>query len=249
MKCKYCSAPITLEDEFCPYCGALNEQARQHIQDMKHYNADYELTRNQVLENAGRQSRRHGRLFLIAGLVILNLACIVLSVNSYEISYLLQERQINRESALYKNIMLDMEEQGKYRELSLYYNRNSLYLADSLREFRSVTDLAGDYARIVDDIYYLKHEEARSYYSEGQQLGQLADHLEWFYRSLSMQDHEFYGEEFQEPHLGSIQEMKERVEDLLMSQCSLGSEDVERLPQMENQDILLLIGRRMGIYE
>ena len=48
MKCENCGAEIKLEDRYCPYCGALNKAAMQHIQDMDRFEDEFEQTQQEV---------------------------------------------------------------------------------------------------------------------------------------------------------------------------------------------------------
>ena len=78
MKCKYCGYNIGLEDEYCPHCGKLNEQAATHIADMKHYEEDYEKTKESVVTKSAKFNARTGRMAVIA--VLLMIIVILLGV-------------------------------------------------------------------------------------------------------------------------------------------------------------------------
>ena len=41
MKCPYCGSPLDLDDNFCSHCGKLNEQVRQHVNDMNRYQSEF----------------------------------------------------------------------------------------------------------------------------------------------------------------------------------------------------------------
>ena len=56
MKCTHCGGNIGLEDKICPYCGAPNEHALGHQEDMRRYEDAFEKTRQHVEERTSRFS-------------------------------------------------------------------------------------------------------------------------------------------------------------------------------------------------
>lgn len=248
MKCKCCGASVTLEEEFCPYCGALNEPARAHIEAMKQYNRDYQNTRAAVLQNAERQSKRHSRVLILGLLIFLNILLPVCMANSYEIADFLRARQIHAHAAEYRQKLEAFETEADYEMLSGYYSRNWLFEEKSLRDFETVSDMAGQYVRILDGIYYLIGQ-SRSYLSQGELLQRVANSTAGFYDNLAMRDREYRKDHFTEQHLKAMEDMEEKIGMLLKAYCGLTEEDVSRIPEMDSQSLMVLIGRRMGVYE
>lgn len=58
MKCKYCGADLTMEDEVCPFCHNPNPYYVKHREDMHRYEQDYQETKSDVYETAGKTSRK-----------------------------------------------------------------------------------------------------------------------------------------------------------------------------------------------
>ena len=54
MKCPNCGANIGLEDKFCTYCGSPNPFAKQHQEQMRQYQQQFEKTRAEVEKKANR---------------------------------------------------------------------------------------------------------------------------------------------------------------------------------------------------
>lgn len=42
MKCPFCGANLSLEDEKCPYCGTPNPEGCRHQENLHHYQAEFE---------------------------------------------------------------------------------------------------------------------------------------------------------------------------------------------------------------
>ena len=70
MKCKNCGGEIRLEEMYCPYCGSPNIEAQQHARDMAHYQSEFEQTKEEVIDKAGRQSRLAVRITATALLLL-----------------------------------------------------------------------------------------------------------------------------------------------------------------------------------
>ena len=66
MKCPYCGGNLSLEDETCPHCGRLNEQALQHVKGMKHYKGEFEHTKKHVYIATNRYTKVVVRVVIIA---------------------------------------------------------------------------------------------------------------------------------------------------------------------------------------
>lgn len=248
MKCPYCGAPLTLQDEFCPYCGALNAVARKHIADLRAYQSDYQKTRNDVLRNAARQSRSHARAIGVIILVLLNVVVFAAQVFSYEINEFWQNRQIHAHRAEYAAQLDRLEVDENYFMLAKYYSRNNLYDEKSLRHYSMVSDMAADYIRVTDAVYYLK-SGVETYTSQGEHLQRAAQGIRYFYDCMKNEGKEYYKEYFTETHLKTIADMENKMFAVLKADCGLTEEDLAALPEMESQSIMLLLGRRMGIYE
>lgn len=252
MKCKQCGTPnITLEDEFCPYCGALNEAARKHIEDMKHFSGRFEETQSQVMENVASMSKFHSEIIVVVILALLNIIVLVCNINKSEIAWWFQDREVKANASSYEKLMSDLEANNDYTLLSKYYNSKSLYIAgDTLAEYSSEADMAYNYDKIISYIYYLNHEDI-SYYSKDELIEEIANSVSNFYTEFSYKDKEHYVERgnFKENHLNAMNNMDSNIKICLQGYCNLTSEDIEEIDGMSKQQLMMLLGRRVGIYE
>lgn len=252
MKCEQCGNPnITLEDEFCPYCGALNEAARKHIEDMKHFSGRFEETQSQVMENVTSMSKFHSEIIVVVILALLNITVLVCNINKYEISWWLEDRAVKANASSYEKLMSELEANGDYILLSRYFNSKSLYAAsDDLKEYSTLANLAYDYDNIISNIYYLNNDGI-SYHSQDEIIEEIADSVTNFYSEFSCKDKEYYIErgDFKESHLNAMNNMEKNIKICLKGHCNLTDEDIDELEIMSKQQLRILLGRRTGIYE
>ena len=85
MKCDYCGSNLTIDDKVCPYCHQPNKHYVKHRQDMFHYETDYQNTKSEVYEKAGKTSRRAARIAVLAVMVMLVLGAVVVNVYVWDI--------------------------------------------------------------------------------------------------------------------------------------------------------------------
>lgn len=250
MKCKYCGGPLSLEDEYCPHCGALNQEARQHIEDMKRYNRAFHRTRSQVLDETGRQSRRHGQALVLVLLIVFNVLLLAGHGAMYDLEYWWSSVRAGLHAREYAGKLSELEADGNYRELKDYYSENNLYMADELREFNAVDNCARNYAAIYECIMWLSDPEVEElYYTEGELVERLAENIVWFYEELDREEDGYNPEQFTAAHKEALTDMEARIRAMLEAYCNMTKQDLDQLSQASSQELMLLIGRRLGLYD
>lgn len=248
MKCKCCGAAVTMEEEFCPYCGALNEPARAHIEAMRRYQYDYQNTRQQVLRNANQQSRRHAQIIAVVILVAMNIILVALYMNIFLFQELFEEWKIKRHESEYQSQLEAYEAAGDYARLNALYSHSNLYSNKSLREYDAVADLADQYTRIQSQLFYLA-TDVDSYQTDSELLQRMSQNIQSFYEWLGKKDSYYYPERFSGSHLEAMEDMDRKLQAQLISFCGLTEEETAQLAQMDVQEIFLLLGRRTGLFE
>ena len=81
MKCENCGGRISLEDEFCPSCGAVNRNAQKHIKDMRRYQSTFANVQQDVQEATKRYSEVTVRIIMIAVLLIMAVLFSLVAMN------------------------------------------------------------------------------------------------------------------------------------------------------------------------
>ena len=146
MKCDFCGANLTIDDEVCPYCHTPNTHYVKHREDMHRYEQDYQSTKTEVYETAGKTSKKATQIAVLAVLGLLFLGSIVMnnSIWTIERALLVQKAQ--------KNLSTHVENLDKYianedwKSYAAYIDVNELYYSgingfDDYRYFqRMVTD-------------------------------------------------------------------------------------------------------------
>lgn len=94
MKCKYCGADLTIDDEVCPFCHNPNPYYVKHREDMHRYEQDYQETKSDVYETAGKTSRKATRIAILAVLGGLFLGTVVLNTNIWTVERMIQRHKI-----------------------------------------------------------------------------------------------------------------------------------------------------------
>ncbi len=250
MKCTQCNAPVTLEEEFCPYCGALNIAARQHIEDMKRFSSDYSYTKSEVMDNVTKQSKKHTRILLLGSLIGLNIIGLALHTQYYDIQYEINQWKNKARASSYEASMAKLEENGKYLEMYELYSRKDLYgCSDSLESYTTVTEMAYDYNQLKENIYYLYSDNCEDISSKSQALENAASGIYEFYNNYSYRDQEYFKERFSDKHLKAMEDMKDQMNAILSSYCSFDSKDLAKLSDLDKTELLLLLEKRMNIYE
>ena len=75
MKCDFCGANLTIDDEVCPYCHTPNTHYVKHREDMHRYEQDYQSTKTEVYETAGKTSKKATQIAVLAGTAVSGKHC------------------------------------------------------------------------------------------------------------------------------------------------------------------------------
>lgn len=248
MKCKNCGGEIRLEDLYCPYCGTANTQARQHAVDMKKYQADFQQTKQDVTQRAGRESRRAVRIAAIAFLLLAIAANIFIQANSFMLNSILEEHRLS------KNTEQLLQEADRYLDEEDYIGFSSYYYKMRLGSYNK------NYAR-----YYPLYRVSQSYRYAAQQIMQLvnprrysniahitkytSEYIQSFYESLDPDNYSYYEDYESEWTQRHIANMKESMEALLIAYLGMTSEEARSMPELSRGNRALLVERGLAQYE
>ena len=116
MKCPYCGSPLDLDDNFCSHCGKLNEQVKQHVDEMNRFKAEFTETKEGVYQTTKRYTATTVRVALIAVLVVLNVAVAVVGARYYSFERMLGEADCERHFEEYSAILDTYLEEEDFSE-------------------------------------------------------------------------------------------------------------------------------------
>lgn len=248
MKCQYCGGNLSLEDEYCPHCGKPNENAIQHIKDMKHYQSDYEDTRSHVYTITKNYSGITVRAVIIAVLVILVVVFAVVNAESYSIKYGLRQSEAKRKAVQYsKQLDKYIEEENYFAFWSFCEAHNIDGYRDSFEAYRPVMEISRIYVYLYQNMMQLHtsdtEEEFQNY------LKATGNYLEQFYEGLDMEKYKYSEGSDNEQNRRALAQIKERVDALLTAYCGLTEEEAAQFGELSEIKRMVLIEERMQYEE
>ncbi|MCR5002193.1 MAG: zinc ribbon domain-containing protein [Lachnospiraceae bacterium] len=157
MKCQYCGSNLGIEDEVCPYCGKVNDQAAGHQAVMKEYRDEYEKTKTEVKKESISAGRK-GKLIVIG----LMLAAIILMRISISINSDVSNRESKKENKIAREVsrnrkkvtarLQEMEKNRDYLALSYYMQNYRLRSDNEYSDYTRVFTAVISYRTIYEDI-------------------------------------------------------------------------------------------------
>jgi len=224
LKCPYCGAPLDLEDNFCSHCGKLNEQVKQHVDDMNRFKTEFSETKEEVYQTTKRYTAATVRIVIIALLVILNVAIAVVGSRYYSFERMLGEADSERNFTKYSAILDSYLEEGNYHAFYNFMMSKDVPTYDSAYEqYSQIENLASQYIYIYEYImkaYLIEDSNQRESLCK-----YTADTLEYFYENLDMERYSYYENYDREENLKGIAGLKEKVEMLLVTYGGISPED------------------------
>ena len=157
MKCQYCGSNLGIEDEVCPYCGKVNEQAASHQAVIKEYRNEYEKTKTDAKRKSVSAGRK-GRLVVI-GLMLSAILFMGISIrNNSDVEY----REKKKEKRIAKEVdknedtvtatLSELEKNRDYLALSYYMQNYRLRSDDRFSDYSRVFTAVISHRTIYEDI-------------------------------------------------------------------------------------------------
>lgn len=230
MKCPYCGAPLDLDDNFCSHCGKLNEQVRQHVDDMNRFKSEFTETKEEVYQTTKRYTATTVRVVIIAILVILNVAVAIVGSRYYSFERMLGEADCERNFEKYSAILDGYMTEGDYHAFYNFMTTKHVPSYDSAYEqYNQVENLVSQYIYIYE--YLLKAYTAEDRENLENLCKYTTDNLEYFYENTNPERYEYYENIEREENLQAVEDLKNKVEMLLVTYAGVSAEDAA---QFEN---------------
>lgn len=231
MKCKYCGGNLTLEAEFCPYCGKENEQAQKHARAMKGYERAFEKTRQGVHEKTHKYTAGMVRVAIIAVLFVGIIMLLLLGGKAYEFRRMWIQGKTQRSAKQYMELMDQYLEEENFMAFSTFCNENYIYTYDSVFEkYAPVERVSQNYTYVYNDI--MKVVCPPEYQDMEQILENLVESLEYFYSGLEPEQYEYYEDADSQQNREALAAMERKVELMLEKFCGLTKEEVQEFSGM-----------------
>lgn len=230
MKCPYCGAPLDLDDNFCSHCGKLNEQVRQHVDDMNRFKTEFTETKEEVYQTTKRYTASTVRIVMIAVLVILNVAVAIVGSRYYSFERMLGEADCERNFEKYSAILDGYLAEGDYHAFYNFMIEKHVPSYDSAYEqYNQVENLISQYIYIYE--YLLKAYTTEDRENLENLCKYTTDNLEYFYENTNPERYEYYENIEREENLQAVEDLKNKVEMLLVTYAGVSAEDAA---QFEN---------------
>ena len=247
MKCKNCGGEIRLEDMYCPYCGSPNEEARRHALDMQHYRQEFQETREDVIERAGKHTGRAVRFAAVAILLLAITANIVLQMNSYTLQRIWQESRIKKDAPVYREKMEAWLEAEDYCGFASFCaNHHLLFYDGPFRDYYVIYRMASNYRYAVMDIMRLINHGP--YTDVDRLIESTSEGIQDFYEDLDPDKYPYYGNYDTAFVQGHIKKMTENMNALCMAYLDLTPEEAQSLPTLSRGSRIVLIEKGLARY-
>lgn len=248
MKCNSCGANLKIEDEFCPYCGTVNLDAVRHRQDMQEYQQEFQRTRSDVYQSAKKFSSINIRIITILVLVVLLLLSIILNVSHYDISSWIKRTQAASMVEQHRAKLEELEAAGEYQAFYAYYNANTMYYLEGIRDFYKVYYVSNCYANVMDSLGRLITRDEMTYLDADREVRYLCNYADELYERAVRGSYDS-DEEWSPEHAAAIEDMKAEVNLMLMTYCNLNEEDLAVFEAARPGRKQIMIEEGLGFYE
>lgn len=241
MKCEFCAGDLSINDERCPHCDALNPFYEAHRKDMKRFEAELKSTEKEVKETTNKIKRSTLHIAIIAVLVVLNLIGGIFSVNSRDISYELNERKLQKRAPLSAKEAKALVEEQDYLSLNALLVHRSVYIRGNnpLTEYMAVSTVLNSYRSIFSQISNLINGTS---YSNAEEIA----------NTISTSLDRIYNERFEEPkkrdgiyyakeHLDTIDDIITEINVLLTAYLGIDSETLADFPNTSSASRQLVL--------
>jgi uncharacterized membrane protein YvbJ len=250
MICKHCGSQLSIEDEKCSFCGLPNEEAKQHIKDMQHYNNEFNTAKGTIAKATGFVRSFLIFIVIAAILAVANVVVLVMNNDVYNRAeaIILEETKANLDT--YKKMCEEAYENEDYYTLYHLYYDQRLVEFDDFKDYYAIVSIAYEYLRVYSVSMNLHMYDTVILYSTkddllqslGDSIKSIYDQQEQYYRDYNDSNTTQAGREYADHAI-------KKMELFLENYLKLTKEDIALLSEETPLQISMIIGRRMGIYE
>ena len=240
MKCPHCGANLSLEDERCPYCGQINEQARIHVRDMKRYQGEFSRTQAEVYRKTSRFGAITARCILLGVLLFLLIVSFALRGSSYSIARSLKTSDAKKHAAEYTAQMDALLEEGRYLEFSEFceYHQLDTYYKGPFEKYGALRTASRYFLQVYTDIATFRMPGE---YTNDRLPGYLAESLNNYYRYTGEEQISNFAECDTEQTWDAVAGMDRQLAGMLTGCLGISQEEAESLRSQKEARRSLII--------
>lgn len=230
MKCKNCGADLSIENNFCPFCGTENQEFVQHREDMESFKGKFHKTQEDVYTSTKRFTKFSIKIAMIAVLVACNLIFIVMNVRIYDVEYFFERLSVTSSEDKHNEVLGQLEDSQLFYQINGYYYANDLYNLPYTNEYTRVCNASYSYARLYENVMNIALGNIDSYTSESYYVEAIAESLDNIYTIKG--EERYYEEANMEEHNESIEKMLEESLLLLHTYLHISEEELATFEEM-----------------
>lgn len=234
MKCDFCGASLSLEDENCPHCGQPNAHAKQHIEDMRRYQGEFEKTKQYVYDKTKVYTQVTVRMIILAVLVILSVALYILGDNAYSLRRDWTRSRADKKYDEYSHIMDDYLSEEDFRAFSSFCEAHELDSYDGAyaAKYGQIIPVSRYYVQLMD---YLSQYAFPKSYTSNQQAEWTADAMMYFYKYMNQAPVSYAVQVVDDPLVDQAMDtMEENIKQFLIVYCGFTKEETESIHEMSD---------------
>jgi len=237
-----------MEEERCPYCGVENPYYKKHRFAMKKYRKEFDDVKEDVYKKTGIFTGFAVRITIIAVLAAINIGMLLVNRNVWNIERYRIEKHNREHKEEYSRRLDELEAEGKFYELAVFWEEYSLYYGDGFAEYEKIADACSRYADIYRDILKLEKEYEFDYITQAERITYLCEEIDYMRGSMIQKEYDD-PECFNEQHTEAMERLKERVTCMLTVYIHLTPEEAEQFWELSNGRKQLAIEKGLGLYE
>ncbi len=244
MKCEKCGSEISINNKYCPNCGAMNAVGASHVDDMRRFENTFKSTETDVRNRSGWFIKYiTPMVVLVTSVIIFVVMLFVMYDSGYSIARKRQESYNTKHADEITEKIIQLAEDEEYLQTYMLY-----YIADQQPEDNEHEYYNGWtwYYEAVND-YYSVRDSVVAYCSEAgtdsgtSDLSKAASSIYDFYDSISERNQSRALPESN----AYVEKIRVKLEQFLMAYCNFSAEDIESLPNKDATGIISLMTRRM----
>ena len=227
VNCPNCGGPISVTDEYCPYCGSLNQTKEKE---------KVKKAENKAI-HAEKKASLTIPLIVIVVLIVLNLVAAGIAAGAYRSGYEkrkeMNEARADEIYAQFKSYIDDHD----YLLANAYENSGDYYSISTMKPYRLVIDGLGYYSTIF---FYVAPERPNRYSGDKRldNIGALARNLDSFY---DLSSHSYYDYTPAEDADEIMNDITTEIEALVAAAYHLTPEETAGMDRMKEDEIAELL--------
>lgn len=245
MKCPKCGNNLNIEDKFCPYCGEENTFAKEHQESMEHYEAEFEATKEDVINETKRFKNKTIKITTVAILLVVALGMIILAAFSDDIRYNRQEKTARANAAKYTAQLDQYIKDRDYFALSEYMNANHISYNNEFNEYQPVYQASYYYENFYGDVLNLltikSGDDKRSYVSESDLIQDAGKYLSKINETRKVD--EWYAKQgaYSKEKVEYMDDLMNNAILLVEAYFNVPAEEAEKIPELTEARIIVLL--------